>query len=72
MSPRTSTVRPSTRARSMPAQSVPTITEPTPEMIRMRAYEIYMARGNKPGSPESDWYQAETELRARIALLGKA
>ena len=38
----------------------------THEQIRARAYEIYMARGGRPGSPEQDWAQAETELRNGI------
>jgi hypothetical protein len=30
--------------------------------IRLRAYLIYAERGHRPGSPESDWYQAEQEV----------
>ena len=30
--------------------------------IRLRAYLIYAERGYRPGSPESDWYQAEQEV----------
>jgi len=43
-----------TRRRNLP---------PTPEQIRRRAYEIYMARRGAPGNPEADWLQAERELR---------
>ncbi len=46
--------------------------EPTDEQIRMRAYEIYVARGDAPGTPDGDWLQAKLELRARLALLGQA
>lgn len=35
---------------------------PPEEAIRLRAYQIYMARGSQPGSPEQDWLQAEWEL----------
>lgn len=35
---------------------------PTHEQIARRAYEIFLARGGQPGSPEQDWYQAEREL----------
>ncbi|HLL02111.1 MAG TPA: DUF2934 domain-containing protein [Myxococcaceae bacterium] len=35
----------------------------THEQIARRAYEIFMARGGQPGSPEQDWQQAERELR---------
>ena len=31
--------------------------------IRTRAYEIYLARGDQPGSPEEDWLRAEAEIR---------
>ena len=30
--------------------------------IRLRAYLIYAERGHRPGSPESDWFQAEQEV----------
>jgi hypothetical protein len=38
-------------------------TGPTHEQIARRAYEIFMARGGQPGSPEHDWMQAERELQ---------
>ncbi len=63
-------VRP--RARSKPIREVPRVAGPTETQIRQRAYEIYVARNGAPGNPEWDWQQAELELRARIALLGKA
>jgi DUF2934 family protein len=31
--------------------------------IRQRAYEIYLKRGEQPGSELEDWLQAEGELR---------
>ena len=45
---------------------------PTEEQIRQRAYEIYLSRGRTAGNPEWDWQQAELELRARMALLGRS
>ena len=30
--------------------------------IRIRAYEIYLRRGERPGSELEDWLQAEREL----------
>lgn len=54
--------------RSKTVQEVP--IGPTQEQIRQRAYEIYLSRNGAPGSAEWDWYQAELELRARIALFG--
>jgi hypothetical protein len=34
------------------------------ELIRQRAYEIYLRRGGGPGDAASDWKHAELELRA--------
>jgi hypothetical protein len=39
----------------------PTITE---DDVRLRAYEIYLKRGDNPGDEVADWLQAERELRA--------
>lgn len=36
---------------------------PTDDEIRTRAYQIYLARAGRPGTPEGDWLQAERELR---------
>jgi hypothetical protein len=35
---------------------------PDEEAIRCRAYELYLARGDQPGSALDDWLQAEREL----------
>lgn len=40
---------------------------PTVEQIRRRAFEIYLQRNGTPGTPESDWRQAEIELRGQSA-----
>jgi len=37
---------------------------------RVRAFEIYLARGDKPGDAITDWNQAERELRS--AAMGVA
>ena len=34
------------------------------EMIRARAYEIFLMRGVQPGGPAQDWFQAESEVLA--------
>lgn len=36
--------------------------EPTAEEIAIRAYEIYLERGDAPGSDIEDWLRAEREL----------
>lgn len=71
MSPVTAAKGVRTRPRSKAARGMPITSGPTEEQIRQRAYEIYLLRGSAPGNPEWDWQQAELELRARIALLGK-
>jgi DUF2934 family protein len=30
--------------------------------IALRAYQLYLERGNEPGSAEGDWLQAEQEI----------
>jgi Protein of unknown function (DUF2934) len=37
---------------------------PLEERVRMRAYELYVLRGNESGSEMDDWQQAEDEVRA--------
>ena len=38
--------------------------------IRRRAYEIYLQRGNAPGSQHDDWLAAEREIRTQAATAG--
>jgi hypothetical protein len=33
------------------------------QAVAHRAYELYLSRGGKDGSDQSDWYRAEAELR---------
>jgi len=35
---------------------------PLEEQIRLRAYELYVRRGNESGSELDDWLQAEQEI----------
>ena len=37
---------------------------PLEERIRMRAYQLYVERGNESGSELDDWLQAEEEIAA--------
>jgi len=30
--------------------------------VRVRAYMLSLERGDRPGSPDADWYQAEREV----------
>ncbi len=46
-------------------------TEPTPESIAKRAYELFLQRGSVPGFELDDWLQAEAEL-VSIASVRKS
>ena len=35
---------------------------PLEDRIRIRAYELYLRRGGRGGSPEQDWFQAMREI----------
>lgn len=39
--------------------------EPLEVLIRRRAYELYVERGNRPGSALEDWTRAEREACGR-------
>jgi hypothetical protein len=36
--------------------------------VERRAYELYLARGNEPGSDVGDWFEAERQLRREGVL----
>lgn len=38
-------------------------TETAQEAVQRRAYELFVARGKKPGHELEDWLRAETEIR---------
>jgi hypothetical protein len=38
--------------------------------VEQRAYELYLARGNQPGSDVDDWFEAERQLRQEGVLAG--
>jgi hypothetical protein len=56
----------SRQAKARSLEAVPKAAEapqvPTTEEIAIRAYEIYQARGDGPGTDVDDWLQAEREL----------
>jgi hypothetical protein len=57
---------PRRRARADSGVQPSAIREPTVEEIRIRAYEIYCARGGQPGRELDDWLEAERQLRAGL------
>ena len=40
---------------------------PSAEMIRLRAYEVFLARNGTPGDELSDWLTAEREIMEKYA-----
>ena len=38
--------------------------------VRQRAHEIYLERGDRPGTPLGDWLQAEREIKAKHNIKG--
>ncbi len=44
-------------------------SEPSEELIRTRAYEIYLAREGGTGDELSDWLKAEAELREKATIF---
>jgi hypothetical protein len=44
------------------AKKAPVDAIPLEELIRRRAYELYVERGNQSGSERDDWLQAEEEV----------
>jgi hypothetical protein len=43
------------------------IVIPTHEQIAVRAYELYLARGQEPGHEAEDWLEAEKQLSVRTS-----
>jgi hypothetical protein len=45
-----------------------TVAAPSAEMIRLRAYEVFAARGGTGGDELSDWLTAEREIMEKSAF----
>jgi hypothetical protein len=59
------TVKKVTRSRSAPAPDTAGLDLVGHQAaIAQLAYRNWQARGDSPGSPEDDWFRAETEFRA--------
>ena len=55
-----------TRKTAPRAPKAASAVRPADEIIRVRAYEIYLHRGH-PGDPMEDWLRAERELTEQSA-----
>jgi hypothetical protein len=49
------------------AKKTPIEMLPREERVRPRAYELYLRRGNQPGSEIDDWLQAEEDILSALA-----
>lgn len=65
-SKKTSTRR-TTAKKTVKRSGSKSITLPTDEQIRARAFGIYLARNGGPGDAHSDWQRAERELHDELA-----
>ena len=52
----------SARAKEPPIETPSVETLPLEERIRRRAQELYIKRGDQPGSELDDWLQAKEEI----------
>ncbi len=55
--------RTSRRGGNEPAATA--VAEPLEQLIRERAYQLYLERGDRPGGALEDWAQAEREACGR-------
>jgi len=64
----------STEAEAAQAETgeVPVGNSARDEEIRLRAYEIYLERGEQPGCDLDDWLQAERELERGVLWRAQA
>jgi hypothetical protein len=62
--PNASKVKPRAKTKSMQVS--------IEDVIRLRAYEIYLQRGATPGNPHEDWNVAEREVRAHFGQEAEA
>jgi len=61
----------SERSESTEAEASSTPAAPDEE-IRLRAYEVYLERGEQPGRELDDWLQAERELERGVLRRAQA
>ena len=73
MSSKPSTIRESKQPSTEGGKEERSVANPArDEEIKLRAYEIYLERGEEPGRDLEDWLRAERELaRHEITPLGE-
>jgi hypothetical protein len=62
---KTSKRKPAGQNQSVPAFQTPTLP-PTPDQIRQRTRDIYIARGSLGKMTLNDWLEAEQELKRKL------
>lgn len=68
MKKRTKTTHTETHDSPEPAEGQTQPPAPTEEQIRMRAHELYLARGGEPGHDWDDWLLAEHQLQTELGV----
>jgi hypothetical protein len=66
-SPKKATTRSKSAAGTGAAVAEALVMPMSEEQVRQRAYELYLERRGTTGTPEEDWYRAESELRGKSA-----
>ena len=60
------------RPKAKPRTKAKSLQVSIEDIIRLRAYEIYLERGATPGNPHEDWDVAEREVRAHFGQQAEA
>jgi hypothetical protein len=67
-----SKAKPKAQPMAQPRTKAKSLQVSIEEIIRLRAYEIYLERGATPGNPHEDWDVAEREVRAHFGQQAQA
>jgi len=58
------------RAMKTPTAALPSVSESkVQERISQRAYEFWLGRAFRNGSPETDWLRADREVRGKAGIV---
>jgi hypothetical protein len=69
---RNGSVEPQATSTQAETAEVPVGNSASDEEIRLRAYAVYLERGEQPGRELDDWLQAERELEGGVIWLTQA
>jgi hypothetical protein len=69
---RNESIEPQATSTQTETAEVPVRNSASDEEIRLRAYAVYLERGEQPGRELDDWLQAERELEGGLIWLTQA